>query len=153
MQKYLLRLLGFTLILGALPTVIIGIASYYIATQDIEEKVNEGNLQLLQQTQMRVEQTLRSMELSALQFVNSSLVKGSMNEALTGEDFIQVRELMTGLYNMQSKAVVKQAYLMNIEKDWAVSLNGLKLADNMDNKKEFLAYTKQPESIFGIQGI
>ncbi|MGO4496809.1 helix-turn-helix domain-containing protein [Paenibacillus sp. 2RAB27] len=148
MQKYLLRLLGFTLILGALPTVIIGIASYYIATQDIEEKVNEGNLQLLQQTQMRVEQTLRSMELSALQFVNSSLVKGSMNESLTGEDFIQVRELMTGLYNMQSKAVVKQAYLMNIEKDWAVSLNGLKLADSMDNKKEFLAYAKQPESIF-----
>ncbi|MBD0379515.1 AraC family transcriptional regulator [Paenibacillus sedimenti] len=148
MHKYLLRLLGFTLILGALPTFLVGIASYYIATQDIEEKVNEGNMQLLQQTQMRVEQTLRSLEMSSLQFVNSSLVKGVMNESLTGEDFVQVRELTTELTNLQSKAVVNQAYLINLDKDWAVSLTGLKQVGSMDAKDQFLAYAKKPESIF-----
>ncbi|MZQ85792.1 helix-turn-helix domain-containing protein [Paenibacillus sp. 5J-6] len=148
MHKYLLRLLGFSLILGALPTVFIGIASYYIATKDVEAKVNEANMQLLLQTQLRVEQTVKSLEVTTLQFINSALVKEVMNESLTGEDFIRVREVMTGLYNLQAKAVISEAYLVNFEKGWAVTLDNLKQVDQLENKNELLLYAKQPESLF-----
>lgn len=148
LHKYLLRLLGFSLILGALPTVFIGIASYYIATQDVETKVNEANMQLLLQKQLRVEQTVKSLEVTSLQFINSALVKEVMNESLTGEDFIRVREVMTGLYNLQAKAVISEAYLVNLEKGWAVTLDKLKQVDRLENKSELMLYAKQPESLF-----
>ncbi|ULL18305.1 AraC family transcriptional regulator [Paenibacillus sp. H1-7] len=148
MNKYLLRLLGFSLLLGALPTIAIGLASYYAATQDIEQKVNEGNMQLLLQTQMRVEQTLKSLEMSATQLANSTLVQSAMNSSLTGEDFIQVRELTAGLTNLQTTAVVKQAYLINFDKDWVVTLGAMKPLVVMENKQEFLAYASQPASMF-----
>lgn len=148
MNKYLLRLLGFSLLLGALPTIGIGLVSYYAATHDIEQKVNEGNMQLLLQTQMRVEQTLKSLEMSATQLANSSLVQTAMNSKLTGEDFIQVRELTAGLTNLQTTAVIKQAYLVNFEQDWAVNLGVMKPLGSMENKHEFLAYATQPASMF-----
>lgn len=153
MRKYSLRLLTFSLLLGALPTVFIGIVSYYIASHDIESKVNEANMMLLTQTQMRVEQTLKSLEKSSTQFANSSLVKSAMNETLTAGDFPQVRNLTTELSNLHSsEAVILQAYLVNLEKDWAVSLNMLKKLTNLGNKLDFSNYAKQSESIFWNTG-
>lgn len=150
LHKYLLRLLGFSLILGALPTVFIGIASYYIATKDVEAKVNEANMQLLLQTQLRVEQTVKSLEVTTLQFINSALVKEVMNESLTGEDFIRVREVMTGLYNLQAKAVISEAYLVNFEKGWAVTLNNLKQVDQLENKMNYCYMPSSLRAYFGI---
>ncbi|MCZ8518568.1 MULTISPECIES: AraC family transcriptional regulator [Paenibacillus] len=148
MRRYLLRLLAFSLILGALPTVFIGIVSYSIAAGDIEKKVSEGNMQLLLQTQMRVEQTLKSLEMSATQFVSSSRVKAAMNETLTPGEFAEVRELSAELSHLQTEAVVKQAYLVNIDRDWAVSLGMLYKLSVMENRREFAAYAMHPSSIF-----
>ncbi|WP_028549424.1 helix-turn-helix domain-containing protein [Paenibacillus sp. UNC451MF] len=148
MSKFLVRLLSFSLLLGALPTVFIGLVSYYMASQDMEKKVNEGNMQLLLQTQMRVEQMLKSLEMSATQLANSSLVQAAMNGSLTGEDFIQVRELTTELTNLQSTSVIKQAYLVNLEKDWAVNLGVMKKLSEYENKSEFLNYAAYPASMF-----
>ncbi|UQZ83276.1 HTH-type transcriptional regulator YesS [Paenibacillus konkukensis] len=148
MRTYLLRLLGFSLLLGALPTICIGFASYYLAKHDMEEKVNEGNMQLLMQTQMRVEQTLKSLEMSATQLANSSLVQTAMNGLLTGEDFVQVRDLTTELTNLQTTAVIKQASLVNFEKDWVVNLGVMKKLSEMAGKDEFYDYAAMPMSMF-----
>ncbi|KQN98917.1 hypothetical protein ASF12_19180 [Paenibacillus sp. Leaf72] len=45
MSKYLLKLLAYSLVLGILPTIIIGFASYSIASGDMEGKVKEMNMQ------------------------------------------------------------------------------------------------------------
>ncbi|AEI44642.1 AraC family transcriptional regulator [Paenibacillus mucilaginosus] len=148
MRGYLLRLLVFSLVLGALPTVFIGIVSYYIAAGDIEKKVSEGNMQLLSQTQMRVEQSLKSLEMSATQFVSSSRVKTAMNETLTPGEFPEVRELSAELSHLQTEAVIKQAYLVNIDRDWAVSLGMLYKLSAMEQRREFTAYAMHPSSIF-----
>ena len=87
MPKYLLRLLCFTMILGALPVIVIGSVSYTIASRDIEQKVRESNLQILHQTQMRVEQVLRSLQLSSIQYVNSPLVLRAMKKPLDSSEF------------------------------------------------------------------
>ncbi|WP_282940633.1 helix-turn-helix domain-containing protein [Paenibacillus sp. RC67] len=148
MSKFLVRLLSFSLLLGALPTVFIGLVSYYLLSQDMEKKVNEGNMQLLLQTQMRVEQTLKSLEMSATQLANSWLVQTAMNGSLTGEDFIQVRELTAELTNLQSTSVIKQAYLVNLEKNWVVNLGVMKKLSEYGNKSEFLNYAAHPASMF-----
>ncbi|WP_248930367.1 helix-turn-helix domain-containing protein [Paenibacillus hamazuiensis] len=148
MRTYLLRLLVFSLILGALPTVFIGLISYYVATNDIEEKVYEGNMQLLLQTQMRVEQSLKSLEMSSAQLANSSLIQSAMNEPLTGEDFVQVRELTTEVATLQTTAVIKQAYLVNFDKDWVINLNMMKALSELNNRDEFFAYASAPANMF-----
>lgn len=148
MSKFLVRLLCFSLLLGALPTVFIGLVSYYLLSQDMEKKVNEGNMQLLLQTQMRVEQTLKSLEMSATQLANSWLVQTAMNGSLTGEDFVQVRELTNELTNLQSTSVIKQAYLVNLEQDWIVNLGVMKKLSETDSKSEFLQYAAHPASMF-----
>ncbi|MBE1444463.1 helix-turn-helix domain-containing protein [Paenibacillus sp. OAS669] len=148
MSKFLVRLLSFSLLLGALPTVFIGLVSYYLATQDIEKKVSEANMQLLLQTQMRVEQTLKSLEMSATQLANSSMIQSAMDTSLDGEDFVQVRELTAELTNLQSTAVIKQAYLVNVEKDWVVNLGVMKKLSTYENKSEIYNYAAHPASMF-----
>ena len=63
-------------------------------------------MQWLTQTQMRVEQMLKSIEKSATQYANSSLVKTAMNTTYSLTDFEQIRDLSVSLYNLQSSDVV-----------------------------------------------
>ena len=147
MNKYLVRLLVFSLLLGALPTVFVGFASYYISSRDIEKKVNEGNMQLLTQTQMRVEQTLESLERSATQLVNSQLVKTALSQPLSGEDFVLVRKLMAELSNMQTDALIQQAYLIDLNHDWSVDFGVLKPFSLLSEHQRFTNYAKQDASL------
>ena len=148
MNKYLLRLLSFSLLIGVLPAVFVGIISYSIASRDIVEKAKEGNMQLLAQTQLRVEQMLRSIEKSTTQFANSSIVKASMGTSYTVSDFEQIRKLSAELYNLQSSdVVITQAYLINLQYKWALDLNNLKPLNSLDNSSEFLDFAKATRSI------
>ncbi|ASA22409.1 AraC family transcriptional regulator [Paenibacillus donghaensis] len=154
MSKYLLKLVSYSLVLGILPTLLIGFASYSIASRDMEKKVKEVNMQWLAQTQMRVEQMLKSTEKSATQFANSSLVKASMNTSLSSSDFESVRELTQELYNLQSSdAIITQAYLVNLEQNWALNLNVMKPLNQFENRQEFMDNAKQPKSIFWYTGL
>jgi two-component system, response regulator YesN len=148
LHRYLLRLLAFSLLLGVLPAVIIGFVSYSIASSELEDKVKEGNMQWLTQTQMRVEQMLKSVEKSATQYANSSMVKTAMKASYSTTDFEQLRDLSVELYNLQSSdAVITQAYLINLERNWSLNLNTMKPLDQVENNKEFLDYARQPRSI------
>ncbi|WNQ13238.1 helix-turn-helix domain-containing protein [Paenibacillus aurantius] len=154
MNRYSVRLLSYSLLLGLLPAILIGFVSYIIASRDMEEKVKEGNMQWLAQTQTRVEQMLKSVEKSATQLANSSLVKTAMNTSYTPSDFEAVRELSKELYNLQSgEAVITQAYLVNLERNWALNLNVLKPLDQWQNRRVFTEYAEAPRSIRWYTGI
>ncbi|NQX44424.1 AraC family transcriptional regulator [Paenibacillus tritici] len=153
MSKYLLKLLAYSLVLGILPTIIIGFASYSTASRDMEKKVKEMNMQWLDQTQMRVEQILKTTEKSATQFANSSLVRESMRSPLSSYNFEAVRQLTKELYNLQSSdAIITQAYLVSLEQNWALNLNVMKPLDQLENYQEFLENAKNPKSIFWYTG-
>ncbi len=154
MSKYSLRLLSYSLVLGMLPAVLIGFVSHSMASGDIEKKVKEVNMEWLAQTQMRVEQMLKSIEKSATQFANSSLVKASMNTAYSNSDFESVRELSKELYNLQSgDAVITQAYLVNFNRNWVLNLNVLKPLEHFEDNQEFARYAKEPKSILWYTGM
>lgn len=154
LRRYLLRLLAFSFLLGVLPAVIIGIVSYSIATRDLEDKVKEGNMQWLTQTQMRVEQMLKSIEKSATQYANSSLVKTAMNTTYSSTDFEQIRDLSVSLYNLQSSdVVITEAFLINLERNWSINLNAMKPLNQLENNEAFREYAKQPRSIYWNTGM
>ncbi|MBP1895755.1 MULTISPECIES: hypothetical protein [Paenibacillus] len=145
------KILIYSLLLGSFPTILIGFFSYFIAAKDVEEKVNEGNMHLLNQTRMRVEQVLDSMQRTALQFENSSLLKSVMDSKLSGQDFIKVRELMKEMFNLQTQTILNQVYVVNLKHEWVVDLNSLKPLEGL-NKAEFERYLDTNESIFWAAG-
>lgn len=145
------KILIYSLLLGSFPTILIGFFSYFIAAKDVEEKVNEGNMHLLNQTRMRVEQVLDSMQRTALQFENSSLLKSVMDSKLSGQDFIKVRELMKEMFNLQTQTILNQVYVVNLKHEWVVDLNSLKPLEGL-NKTEFERYLDTNESIFWAAG-
>ncbi|MBY0163401.1 AraC family transcriptional regulator [Cytobacillus firmus] len=145
------KILIYSLLLGSFPTILIGFFSYFIAAKDVEEKVNEGNMHLLNQTRMRVEQVLDSMQRTALQFENSSLLKSVMDSKLSGQDFIKVRELTKEMFNLQTQTILNQVYVVNLKHEWVVDLNSLKPLAGM-NRAEFDRYLDSNESIFWAAG-
>jgi two-component system, response regulator YesN len=150
LRRYLLRLLSFSLILGTIPTVFIGLFSYYYASQDVETKVYESNLQVLTQTQMRVEQLLKSLEMAAIQYVNSPIVKDSISTQVAEDDFTRVRDLTNGLINLETSAVLHQASLINFEHDWVVDLSIWKRLSGVERRTEFVELAQHPNNIFWL---
>ncbi|WP_240415844.1 helix-turn-helix domain-containing protein [Paenibacillus periandrae] len=152
MPKFLLRLLGFSFILAAIPVISIGLISYYIASGDIEEKVKEGNMQVLLQTQMRVEQVLKTLEFTSLQYLNSPLVMESMNKDLSIDDFSEIRDLSKGLYNLQTFTGIREAYLVNLQKDWLVSFTIFRQFSTFTDHARMASYAQYPNSLFWMTG-
>jgi AraC-like DNA-binding protein len=143
-------LLTFTLLLAAIPVFSIGMLSYYIASRDIEEKVNEGNVQILLQNQMRLEQMLRSVELAAVQYTNSSLVKDTIYSELTYDDFQIIGDLAKGLYNLQVLPGVANTYLVKLQEQWMISNLGFKTTEDYPDREGLSHYSAHPQNLFWI---
>lgn len=150
MPKYLVRLSLFTLLLGALPVASIGFISYYIASKDIEKKVNEGNGQILLQNQMRMEQALKNVEMGAVQYVNSSLVSDYLDDALTNDDFQTIANLSKGLYNLHSIWGVADAHLINMEHGWMISNLGFTSMEDFTDQNALKDYARQSKNLFWL---
>ncbi|GAB2694093.1 helix-turn-helix domain-containing protein [Paenibacillus thermoaerophilus] len=147
MSKFLFRLLSFSILLGAVPVVFIGVISYFIASGDIEEKVKQGNEQILLQTQMRVEQVMRTLELSAVQYASSPLATKAITQSLTPDDYQQVRDLSQGLYSMQTFGSISEAYLISLDNDWSINFRSFQPFNALSNRDTLTGYAKLPNSL------
>lgn len=150
MPKFLLRLLVFGIVLGAIPVLIIGATSYYMASGDIEDNINESNAQILQQTQIRVEQVLKTLELSAIQYMNSPIVINSAIQPLDPYDFARIRDLSKGLYSLQTFARITDASLINLHDDWFVNFSLSRSFSTHPYHQQIMEYTKHPKNMFWV---
>lgn len=124
--RYLIRLLVFSLGISLVPIAILGAIFYIRSVQAIESKVIESNALILSQTQMRVEQDLKTIDNMVTQFISSPLVAMSMKMALTPDDFRMVDDLHRSLHYLQSFELgVSDVVLWNIQHDWVLSNEGL----------------------------
>lgn len=136
--------------IGAIPTICIGLISYWIASGDIGDKVKEGNLQILLQTQLRVEQVLKTLELSAIQYINLPMVVRSQNESLTPDNFVKINDLTTGLYNLQTFSGISEIYLINLDYDWMIHNRGFRKFSDFAYKDTFAGFAAHPENLFVV---
>ncbi|WFA17043.1 AraC family transcriptional regulator [Paenibacillus mucilaginosus] len=150
MANYLKRLLLFSFLLGTLPVLLTGWLSYTAASRDMEEKVKEEGGHVLLQTQMRVEQVLKTLELSAIQFVNSPEFSATANRALTEENYEEIRTLSKGLYQLQTLTGINDAYLINFKHDWLVNYRLFRTLSSEPARERFLSYAGHPDSLFWV---
>jgi two-component system, response regulator YesN len=150
MSTYWKRLLFFGFLLGAIPVILVGWVSYYISSSDIEAKVKESNMHILLQTEMRIEQVLKTLELSAIQYANSPAVINSLNRELTADQFDTIRDLSKGLYHLQSLTGITEAHLINLEKDWLLNFRLFTRLSEFADKEALLKYADAPASLFWL---
>lgn len=125
-NSYLLKLLFFSVIIGTIPVLLLGSFAYYNSSRTVQDKVNESNKQLLQQMQMRVEQTLKTIDNSATQLLQSPVVTGAFKKDITKEDFEMVHELYKGISQIQTYELgIKDVFLYSLNKQWIVSSSGV----------------------------
>ncbi|WP_248929153.1 helix-turn-helix domain-containing protein [Paenibacillus hamazuiensis] len=145
-------LLAFSLLIGAIPVLALGLFSYYIAAGDAEQKTKESHMQLLSQTQMRIEQSMKTLELTAIQFANSQLVTSSLSETIDVTDLTRIRNLYTGLYNLQTLPGINEGYLVDLQHDWLMSFTSVIPLSGHPLHDDLAAYAKRPNNMFWDTG-
>jgi two-component system, response regulator YesN len=124
--SYLIKLMLFSILIGTIPVLLLGSFAYYNSSRTVQEKVNESNRQLLQQMQIRVEQTLRTIDNSATQLLQSPVVMDAFDQEITNYDFEMVRELYKGISLIQTyEPSIKDVYLLSLNQDWMISSTGV----------------------------
>ncbi|MDR6884967.1 helix-turn-helix domain-containing protein [Bacillus sp. 3255] len=125
-HPYLRKLIVLTLVVGAFPVLILGWYSYTYSSRTVLEKVNESNEQLLRQTQLRVEQTLKTIDYSASQLLNTPMVSGAIGKRLAYTDTDLITDMYDSLIGIQTFELgIKDVFLYSMEKDWLISNSGL----------------------------
>ncbi|MGM0883773.1 MAG: helix-turn-helix domain-containing protein [Bacillota bacterium] len=126
-SKYFRRLIAFSMLLVTIPVVLLGSLSYYKSRGIIQEKVNEGNSQVLLQTQLNVEQVLQTIDTSLIQFMNSPLLNQSIHAGLTAKNFRQINDLNEALHKLQTyDAGVQDVRLASFAAGWYMDNNGFR---------------------------
>jgi two-component system response regulator YesN len=148
-SKYFLRIVLFNLFAATVPIIILGVFSYNMASGKIQQKVNEGNRQILEQTQMRMEQTLKLMDSSLTQFINSPLVHTALQQSLLPDQFAVIGELSQSLNKLQPFELgIQNIRLINYEKQWVLDNKGLQRLDGDTPKSELDSYLAVPYTSF-----
>jgi len=77
-HSYLKKLFIYSLFLGALPVIAMGVFSYQRASSVIQHKVDEANRQILSQAANSIEHKLETAHIMATQFANSTLAVSAL---------------------------------------------------------------------------
>ncbi|KQN97718.1 helix-turn-helix domain-containing protein [Paenibacillus sp. Leaf72] len=124
--SYLLKLMLLSILIGTLPVITLGTFAYFNASRTVQEKVDESNKLLLKQMQVRTEQTLRTIDNSATQLLQSQNVTSAFNRSLSNHDFQLVQELYKGISQIQTYELgIKEVFLFSLNNDWIVSSSGV----------------------------
>lgn len=125
-SSFLIRLMLLSIFIGTLPVVSLGTFAYYNASRTVQDKVNESNKQLLLQMQMRAEQTLKTIDNSATQLLQSPVVTRAFDNDITNEDFEMVHELYQGISRIQTYELgIQDVFLYSLKRKWIVSSGGV----------------------------
>jgi AraC-like DNA-binding protein len=115
----------FGCVLCTLPVIFIGLISYWQSSREIQKQVNRGQMQLLNQINSNVEQTLQIVNHSFNQLVNSTVMNKVMSEPFNANDFVLYRELRREISNVQSSYTkVDDIVIVNMTNNWLIKNSG-----------------------------
>jgi two-component system response regulator YesN len=124
-SRYFSKLLGISMLLGAIPVITLGILSYVISSDSIKEKVIRGNDLILSQIHLRTEKELNLVDKMMNQLMYSTVVAQTLNKAVSQHDFQSVRQIQEEVSFMQSYGLgITDVVLVNLQKKWLISSGG-----------------------------
>lgn len=120
-SKSLIKIALTCILLGTIPSVVVGAFSYHSAAQIIQRKVSDGCVSQLQQVQMSVENQLVSVRKTLLQFVASPSITQSVNANRSGTEFEAFNRMEDEISSLPSGGIdIYNVSLVNAQKKWAL---------------------------------
>lgn len=148
-SKYLIRLVLFNLLLSTIPVILMGAFSYFKLYGIIQDKVTQGDMQVLFQDQMRVEQVLKVADNTAIQFINSSLVTNALNLEFSLYEYKTIEQLTQGLHRLQTFELgISDIELLSFDKNWIINNAGVFRLDEYEQKDEIQKYAGVSKTSF-----
>ncbi|MEV5025479.1 helix-turn-helix domain-containing protein [Paenibacillus sp. LPE1-1-1.1] len=152
-SSYLLKLMLLSILIGTVPVILLGAFAYYNSSRTVQEKVDESNKLLLQQMQMRTEQTLRTVDNSATQLLQSPVVTRVFEKNISNHDFQLVHELYKGISLIQTYELgIKDVFLFSLNKNWMVSSSGVNEYSAPEFRPMLEAFARKETGSFWTSG-
>ncbi|MFS0723765.1 AraC family transcriptional regulator [Paenibacillus sp. 1P07SE] len=142
--SYLRKLFVYSLILGALPVMVMGLFSYHRSAAVIQHKVDEANRQILDRAKNSIEHKLETAHIMATQFANSTLAVSVLGQELNRHQFETVNDLVKAIRGFQVFDFVESVYFVNLEKQWLISYKGLERLHDTDALTEWSDMLSSP---------
>ncbi|MBW7453673.1 helix-turn-helix domain-containing protein [Paenibacillus sepulcri] len=141
LNRYQTKLLIFSTCVCTIPIIVLGILFYYEFSQSIQDKVNEGNRHILEQTRLRVEQVLQGVDLSLQRLVDDDNVVQSMSRDLSPANFQFTLALSSRLNQVQRFDFgLQDVDLIGLQNGWILSNYGLQRVSAITNKERIKQY-------------
>ncbi len=151
-SKYYLKLILFSLLISTIPVAFIGIFSYNSVSGMIQNKVNEGNMQILAQTQISVEQPLRQIDNSMLQFLMSGDLSSTIRNIQIPMDYEKVNDIVNELNRLNSMDIrLEEVVLICFDKDIGISNRDVYYLSQYQEKSQFLKLNSDPKNSFWLK--
>lgn len=124
-SKYLRKLLLFSMVLVTLPVIFLGMLSYGKARAIIQDKVIQGNIQVMAQTELKVEQLLQIINSSMIQFISSTNLTQALRTELVPMDYPLINDMAQGLRGLQSYEMgIRDVRLTSLRGNWILDNSG-----------------------------
>jgi two-component system, response regulator YesN len=144
-SKYFTRLLIYSLLIGSIPAIIVGIISYDKASSIVQDKINQSSMATLQQTQLRVEQVLKTIDHSVTQYISSPLVMNAMSLSYSASHYQVYTEMYQNLVRSQTfELTINNMTVLNLKGQWGVDNHNIFTFDEVRNMDQLLGYEKLP---------
>lgn len=152
-SSYWLKLVILTMIIGTFPVLTLGWYSYHYSSQSVLEQVEERNSQVLRQSQLRVEQTLKMIDYSTTQLLSLPIVTQAIPMKIGPENYDIVKDLYKNLSSIQTYELgIKDVYLFSLEQDWLMSNAGLDDYNEPGIKEKLRSYAGISQGSIWISG-
>ncbi|RTE06208.1 helix-turn-helix domain-containing protein [Paenibacillus whitsoniae] len=144
-SKYFTRLLIYSLLIGSIPAIIVGIISYDKASSIVQDKVNQSSMATLQQTQLRMEQVLKTIDHSVTQYISSPLVMNAMALPYSASHYQVYNEMYQNMVRSQTfELTINNMTVLNLKGGWGVDNHNIFTFDEVRNLDQLLGYEKLP---------
>lgn len=151
---FLQKMLLLSLLMSTIPVIILGSFSYVYSSKIATNMASQGNINTLSQTQLRVEELLKSVESYYIVQCNSPIIKNSLLENYDYSDFVKIVEIqkvLNGIQNLQLR--FKNINLYNFDMGWVVGSSEFRhLNDFKDIKSPMQYHGNSKNSLFITRG-
>jgi AraC-like DNA-binding protein len=126
----------FTIGVSTLPIIMLGLFFYMKTSGTIQEKVNEGNVLILEQTRLRVEQVLVALDLQIERLSDSSFVTEALDTGIVPTQFQLVQNLLSSMSRVQTFDVgVQDIHLIDLKRGWILNSGGYNQLSDSESSK------------------
>ncbi|MCR2807293.1 AraC family transcriptional regulator [Paenibacillus soyae] len=152
-SSYWLKLVLLSVMIGTFPVLTLGWYSYHYSSQSVLEQVEERNSQVLRQSQLRVEQTLKMIDFSTSQLLGLPIVSQAIALKLDPNQYDIIKDLYKNLSSIQTYELgIKDVYLLSLEQDWLMSNAGLDQYNQPGMEEMLRSYAGSPQGSIWISG-